>query len=310
MDPQQLQIVLSQMAHAFGMPPPPPLTPDQIASGRSLMSQLLATLGLAGNAGDPTDTAAAQAGNTQRATQTGETLTKFPASDEDSSKALEQIMGTAQQIPQSLSGFGQSFGGLFGGFFQALNQGMQQGMQAGTQMASTLGKGGEGAGLAGALPADALGDALGAGGAALGAGGAAGDAAAGLAGGTTPAGYLGPPPTPSAGTYPAAAPTLPAPPPSAPDPSAGARGPMGGYPMVPPGAMGGAGASGSDGKAETKRVVPPTVKNGAPVQGRITTPQTAPEVVKRVAGKPVASRRILAPHDKRDDDEDETDRNR
>ena len=55
------------------------------------------------------------------------------------------------------------------------------------------------------------------------------------------------------------------------------------------------------------------MKNGAPVQGRITKPpkpQTAPEVVKRVAGKPVASRRNLAPDDKRDDDEDEIDRNR
>jgi hypothetical protein len=85
---------------------------------------------------------------------------------------------------------------------------------------------------------------------------------------------------------------------------------MGGMPMMPPGAMGGAGAGGSDSKADTKRVVPPSVKNGAPVQGRIAKPQTAPEVVKRVAGKPIASRRILAPDDKRDDDEDEIDRNR
>jgi len=37
----------------------------------------------------------------------------------------------------------------------------------------------------------------------------------------------------------------------------------GGMPMMPPGAAGGAGAGGSDSKAETKRVVPPTVKNGA-----------------------------------------------
>jgi len=66
MDPQQLQIVLGQLAHAFGMPPPPPLTPDQIASGSSLMSQLLATLGLAGNTGDPTDMADAQAGHAKR----------------------------------------------------------------------------------------------------------------------------------------------------------------------------------------------------------------------------------------------------
>jgi hypothetical protein len=84
----------------------------------------------------------------------------------------------------------------------------------------------------------------------------------------------------------------------------------GGMPMMPPGAAGGAGAGGSDSKAETKRVVPPTVKNGAPVQGRITSPQTTPEVVKRIAGKPVASRRMVAPDDKPDDDEDEINRNR
>lgn len=271
------------------------------------MSQLLRVLGLAGNAGDPADMAAAQGGYAQRGMQTSDAMTKFPATEEQSTQALQQLMGSAQQIPQSLTGIGQSFGGVFGGFFQALNQAMQQGMQAGTQMASSLGKAGQGASLAEEVPAEALGDALGAGGAALGAGGAAGGAAAGLAESTTPAGYLGPPPIPSAGTYPASSPTPPVPPPTAPDPSAGSRGGMGGYPMMPPAAMG-AGATGGDAKAETKRVVPPTVKNGAPVQGRITTPQTAPEVVKRIAGKPVASRRILAPDDKPEDDE--TERNR
>jgi hypothetical protein len=301
MDPQQLQIVLSQLAHAYGMPPPPPLTPDQIASGSSLMSQLLATLGLAGNSGDPSDMAAAQAQYAQRGQKTGDAMTKFPANEEESSKQLEQLMGTAGQIPQQLM---QAVGGLFGGFSQAINQAAQQGSQIGSQLASTVGKAGQGAGLAAEVPADALGDALGAGGAALGAGGAG----AGLAGATTPAGNLGPPPTPSAGTYPAAAPTPQIPAPSAPDSAASARGQMGGMPMMPPGAMGGAGASSTD-KPDTKRVVPPSVKNGAPVQGRITTPQTAPEVVKRIAGKPVASRRILTPDDKRDD-EDEIDRNR
>ena len=197
MDPQQLQIVLSQLAHAYGMPPPPPLTPDQIASGSSLMSQLLATLGLAGNSGDPSDMAAAQAQYAQRGEKTGDAMTKFPANEEESSKQLEQLMGTAGQIPQQLM---QAVGGLFGGFSQAINQAMQQGSQIGSQMASTVGKAGQGAGLAAEVPADALGDALGAGGAALGAGGAG----AGLAGATTPAGNLGPPPTPSAGTYPAA----------------------------------------------------------------------------------------------------------
>jgi hypothetical protein len=80
---------------------------------------------------------------------------------------------------------------------------------------------------------------------------------------------------------------------------------MAGMPMMPPGAMAGAGGSGGDGKTDTKRIVPPSVKNGAPVQGRIVAPPTAPEVVKRVAGKPVAARRILAPDQKPDDDEDE-----
>lgn len=301
MDPQQLQIVLSQLAHAYGMPPPPPLTPDQIASGSSLMSQLLATLGLAGNSGDPSDMAAAQAQYAQRGQKTGDAMTKFPANEEESSKQLEQLMGTAGQIPQQLM---QAVGGLFGGFSQAINQAAQQGSQIGSQLASTVGKAGQGAGLAAEVPADALGDALGAGGAALGAGGAG----AGLAGATTPAGNLGPPPTPSAGTYPAAAPMPQIPATSATDSAASARGQMGGMPMMPPGAMGGAGASSTD-KPDTKRVVPPSVKNGAPVQGRITTPQTAPEVVKRIAGKPVASRRILTPDDKRDD-EDEIDRNR
>lgn len=301
MDPQQLQIVLSQLAHAYGMPPPPPLTPDQIASGSSLMSQLLATLGLAGNSGDPSDMAAAQAQYAQRGQNTGDAMTKFPANEEESSKQLEQLMGTAGQIPQQLM---QAVGGLFGGFSQAINQAAQQGSQIGSQLASTVGKAGQGAGLAAEVPADALGDALGAGGAALGAGGAG----AGLAGATTPAGNLGPPPTPSAGTYPAAAPMPQIPATSATDSAASARGQMGGMPMMPPGATGGAGASSTD-KPDTKRVVPPSVKNGAPVQGRITTPQTAPEVVKRIAGKPVASRRILTPDDKRDD-EDEIDRNR
>lgn len=302
MDPQQLQIVLNQLAHALGMPPPPPLTPDQIASGTSLMSQLLATLGLAGNAGDSKDLAAAQKGYAKRGEKTGDAMTQFPAGEQDSSKELEQLMGTVQQMPQQ---FMQAFSSLLNGLSQPVNQAVQQASQITSQLTGSLGKAGQGAGLAGELPADALGDTLSAGGEALGAGGGG----AGLAGSTIPAGNLGPPPTPSAGTYPASSPIPPATPPSLPDAASGARGPMGGMPMMPPGAAGGAGAGGGDSKAETKRIVSPSVKNGAPVQGRITTPQTAPEVVKRIAGKPVASRRILTPLDKRDD-EDETDLNR
>jgi hypothetical protein len=79
---------------------------------------------------------------------------------------------------------------------------------------------------------------------------------------------------------------------------------MGAVPMVPPGAMHGAAGTASDAKPDTKRIVAPRVKNGGPVQGRITAPPPAPEVVKRVEGKPIASRRILLPDHKRDDDTD------
>jgi hypothetical protein len=285
----------------LGLPPPPPLTPDQIASGTSLMSQLLATLGLAGNVGDPNDMTAAADGHAKRGQKTGDAMTQFPANEQDSSKQLEQLMSTVEQMPQQVM---QTFTGLLQSLSQPLNQAMQQVSQISSQLTSALGKAGQGAGAA-ALPANALGGALGAGGSALGAGGAG----AGLAGATTPAGNLGPPPTPTASTVPMSSQQAPvtSPPPAE---GAGARGQMGGgMPMMPPGAGGGA-AGGGDSKAETKRIVPPTVKNGAPVQGRIATPQNAPEVVKRVAGKPIASRRILPAEDKRDDDEDEASPNR
>ena len=72
---------------------------------------------------------------------------------------------------------------------------------------------------------------------------------------------------------------------------------MGGMPMMPHG-MGGAGAGGKDDKADTKRISVPAVKNGAPVQGRITTPPPAPVVTKSTDDRKVATRRIVIPTDK------------
>ncbi len=72
---------------------------------------------------------------------------------------------------------------------------------------------------------------------------------------------------------------------------------------MPPGAVGGAGGTG-DTKTDTNRVVPPAVKNGAPVQGRITTPPAPPAVTKHVQGKPVATRRIIRPDPEADDGPD------
>ena len=51
----------------------------------------------------------------------------------------------------------------------------------------------------------------------------------------------------------------------------------------------------ADAKTETKRVSVPTVRNGAPIQGRLVPPPAAPTVVKRVEGKPVATKRVVAP---------------
>ena len=62
--------------------------------------------------------------------------------------------------------------------------------------------------------------------------------------------------------------------------------------------MGGAGAGGKDDKADTKRISVPAVKNGAPVQGRITTPPPSPVVTKSTDDKKVATRRIVIPSDK------------
>ena len=67
--------------------------------------------------------------------------------------------------------------------------------------------------------------------------------------------------------------------------------------MMPHG-MGGAGAGGKDDKADTKRISVPAVKNGAPVQGRITTPPPTPVVTKSTDDKKLATRRIVIPSDR------------
>lgn len=124
------------------------------------------------------------------------------------------------------------------------------------------------------------------------------DGAAGAGGGagiegTTPTAMLGPPPIPSAGTFPSAAPFSLATGPNAAAPTPTPPSGVSGMPMVPPGAMRADGAD-KDPKADAKRIAVPPVKNGAPVQGRITLPP--PAVVKHVDGsKPVTAKRIIVP---------------
>jgi hypothetical protein len=314
MDPK-LVAIIEQYAQTHGLNlPPHQIVSDMVASGPSGVEQLLSLLGVSVNSGDPLDNLQAQKGQSQREAGLGYATSQFPATEQSSTSNLAGVgasgkdpMSEFTQLLQAGTGVGQGLmSSVMQPFTQLAQQIPQQGMQAmqAVMGAATKGAGG-GAAAAGALPEELAGAAaseLGGGAADL--AGAAGGAGGGLAG-TAPASQLGPPPIPSASTAPASSPTTPpvAAPPT--DSGAGARGGMAGMPMMPPGAMGGAGGQGGEAKTDTKRVVAPAVKNGAPVQGRVVAPPTAAEVVKRVAGKPVASRRILAPDQDPDDGQEE-----
>ncbi|HTZ13134.1 MAG TPA: hypothetical protein VMC78_05860 [Mycobacterium sp.] len=312
----KLVAIIEHYAQTHGLNlPPHQIVSDMVASGPSGVEQLLGLMGVTVNSGDPQDNLQAQLGQSQREAGLGYATTQFPATEEASNSNLAGVgagskdpMSEFTQLLQGATSIGQgltsSLTGALQPFTQIAQQIPQQGMQAMQAVMGVAGKAGAGGGAAaaGAVP-EALGAAGGAAGEAAGLAGAGGGAGAGL--GTTPASQLGPPPTPSAGTFPASSVTQPPVPAAPSDAAAGPRGGMGGMPMMPPGAMAGAGGAGSESKTETKRVVTPSVKNGAPVQGRIVAPPTAPEVVKRVAGKPVAARRILAPEQKPADEEDD-----
>ncbi|MCV7412955.1 hypothetical protein AWC05_12105 [Mycobacterium florentinum] len=277
------------------------MTPDQLTTGQVPLSQLLRALGLAANGGDPRDMGDAQTGYAERDAKIGDAMAKFPANEAESAGKLGGAgspVEMAQQIPQMISGVAGGISGAMQGLLQPLSQLPQQAAQIGQQMMQAgmgaMQHGGEAAAAGAAIPGELTGSTSGAGGGGLGGGGL---------GATTPTGSLNPLPAPSAGTEPASSRTGSIPPPGASAPTSAPRGAMGAMPMMPPGAMHGAGGGGKDEKPDTKRIVAPSVKNGAAVQGRITTPPPAPEVVKRVEGKPVASRRIILPDQKRDEDD-------
>ena len=315
MDPK-LVAIIEQYAQTHGLNlPAPGIVSDMVAAGPTGVEALLAMLGVKVNSGDPSDNLQAQQGHAQRDAGLSYATSQFPNAEQDATGQLAGVDGGAgkdpmsefSQLMQTAMGMGQGLTGSLSGltqpFTQLAQQIPQQGMQAMQAVMGAAKGAGGGAEAAGAIPGEAAGLAGGAAGGAASLAGAGGGAGAAL--GTTPASQLGPPPTPSAGTVPASSGTQ-VPVTAAPaDSGGGPRGAMGGMPMMPPGAMGGAGGAGGDGKTDTKRIVPPSVKNGAPVQGRVVAPPTGPEVVKRVAGKPVASRRILAPDQKLDDDEDD-----
>lgn len=277
---------------------PPAITSDPLAPGASPVEQLLRVLGFAANAGDPADNAESADEHARRDAKTTEAAEEFANQDQQAGSQL------AQQVPQLASGIAGAAAAALAPVAQIpqqLAQGAGQAIQAALGMAQQAGGDGALAVDDGALAEDGLTDAPDFGGTAgdlsdVGGGAPSadgfGDAPVGGPAGTTPAAILGPPPVPSAATYPASAPSAPsavAPaPPAAPAAGTG----MAGMPMMP-GAMGGSAGSDRDGKADTRRVSVPSVRNGAPVQGRVTVPPAGPVVTRKIEGKPVAARRIM-----------------
>ena len=295
---------LDQYLRAAGIDgPPPAIASDALVAGLTPTEQLLRILGLAANADDPADAADSVAQQSDRDVGATESARAFATEDE---RAGADLNGTAAQIPQLIAGIAGAVAGALGGALQSLGQLPQAlGQISPAQGANQIEMDGYREGAEPDLPFDEPFDAFSdtdfgdtwAGGGGDGAAGGAGVAGGGLGGvpGTMATGVLGPPPVPSAGTAPASAPALRISPPgtgAAPPPAAAG---MAGMPLIPPGAMNPATAGDKDAKTETKRVSVPTVRNGAPIQGRLVPPPAAPTVVKRVEGKPVATKRVVAP---------------
>ena len=294
---------------ALGVPPPPQITSDIPPEAATWIEMASAALFGAANMGDPTDSAEALEGHGKRGEKAGRAASEFPAGDAQQAQGIDQM---AQQLPQMMSSVAGALSGALGGVMQPLTQMPQQLAQTAQQLMQSgmgaFGKGG-GAGLGEAdLMAGDLGDEFGGGGGAglgdVGAGdGGSGGGGAGAGGGgigTTPMAMLGPPATPAATTTAPTAGRVAAGPPVAAATTAHpptALSGMGGMPMMPHGMHGG-GAGGKEDKAATKRVSVPVVKNGAPIQGRITAPPT-PVVTKTVDGeKKPTTRRIVIPGNK------------
>lgn len=304
MSGDQLNADVEQYLTAAGLNvAPPTITSDALVTGSAPIEQLLRVLGLAANAGDPQDNAESLDQHAARDAITTEAAEGFAAQDENAATEMNSLTDQGasqltQQVPQLASGIAGALAGAIGGAFQPLTQlpqqvaqGAQQAMQTGMgmvqQAAGTASKAG-GADLEEAPMTDEFDSGL------SDFDGASGGGLDGGMGGTAPTAMLGPPPVPSASTFPSAAPpaSLLAPnslPPASPPPPG-----VSGMPMVPPGAMR-TDAGEKDIKPEAKRLSVPQIKNGAPVQGRITT-LPLPPVGQQPDGKHVAKRIVVQKH--------------
>lgn len=324
----QLNANADQYRRAVGLnAPPPPIVSDPLVAGATPIEQLLRVLGLAANAGDFQDNADSIAEHARREAKAIEAAEKFAAQDEGSAAELDGVSSQdhsaqlAQQLPQIVSGIAAALAGAVGGALQPLTQVPQQfaqGAQQALQTATGLFQqptGGDFLPLDDTgLTTDPLMDEFGpAADDLVDLDGSSGESHEGLPGvgfgpaggpgGTAPTALLGPPPIPSAGTSPSSAQFTGTPPSGGGTTTPPTSGGLAGMPMVPPGAMGGNAGADKDPKAETKRVSVPSVRNGAPVQGRLTAPPPLPPVAKTAEGKPVATRRITV-RDSRSDDPD------
>jgi len=239
----------------------------------------------AGDVGVPGDQAASAQGDLDRRAHALDAAQKFPANEADATQQFQQLTPMVQQMTSGIAG---AITGAIGGIVGPLTQIPQQAMQAAQSAIQPLMGAAKGGGAAEAALTDMAGDQAVLDGASRGdAGGSGGgDGGIGAGGGTTPTGYLGPPPVPSSSppTTPAAASFKPA----TVTPTGGTppTGPVGmtGMPMMP-GAMGAGGDGGSKDKPAEKRVTVPGIPNGQPVKGRLTAPPSVP-VTKSGDGKP------------------------
>jgi hypothetical protein len=296
----ELQASPAAYAAAGTTDPPPPLMATPVPASGSTIDNLLAALGVAANVGVGGDNADTEAAQAERVRKTADAAAKFPANEEESAALLaapDDSGQLAQQVPQLASGVAGAIAGVLGGALQPLSQAPQQAAQAGQQaMQMAMGKLARDVTTADVAPDetsdadDGLDDDPGA---------LLGPGATPTLGGTAPTAMPGPAPAPSAATFPASSAATPAAAPTPAEPTTAARGGMGAMPVTGPGGIPGTGGPATETKPDTKRVVVPSVKNGAPVQGRITTP--SPEVTKLLARNPITARRIVAPDEKPDD---------
>lgn len=273
-------------------PAPPQIPSDPLVGGTTPVEQLLRVLGLASNSGDLFDDSEGAEGYAQRDIWTTEAAGTF--AEQDSGAATQMNSTAAQQIPQLASGIAGAVAGVMAGVLQPLAQIPQQFTQGAQQLLQSapalLGPSDDldTYSLEDPSPDTDFGDPLAVGGFD---GLSTGLSTGPDGGGTVPSAALGPAPVPSAGTHPSSSPTTPPVQPYIGTAAHAPAGAMTGMPMIPPAGLGGTSVD-REAKNDTKRVTAPSVRNGSPVQGRITAASALPLVTTRIDGKPVASRRI------------------